>query len=166
MSDVVSFGSSTHRLSTSEYWLSSDAKKHFKHHRILISALPVFIHEKARPFHLNVSACHHLFSQCWGILHALSARIQKTNDRHARDGERKKEDADASLAHVQQAAVLRSRLQSVRQLKQSLLIVDDVKVVHAGSHVRAVALHNFTSWENKDKRKAGTLIIKPTGFST
>lgn len=46
--------------------------------------------------------------------------------------------------------MLRPGLQSVRQLKQSLLIVNNVKVVHAGSHVRVVALGNFASWEKPE----------------
>lgn len=87
-------------------------------------------------------------------LYTLSLR-ESNGEWQTRDGGSKKEDADASLAHVQQAAALRSRLQSVRQLKQSLLIVNDVKVVHAGSHVRAVALHNFTSWESRGGKKSG-----------
>lgn len=46
--------------------------------------------------------------------------------------------------------VLRSGLQSVRELEQSLLIVNNVKVVHAGSHVHAIARGNFASWEQPE----------------
>lgn len=79
------------------------------------------------------------------------------------------QDAAAFLAHIQQIAPLRSGLQSVRQLKQSLLIVNDVKVVHAGSHIHALARGHFTSWEkpetdrHTDYHKYST-VLQPNAF--
>ncbi len=49
----------------------------------------------------------------------------------------------------QELLSLGTRLQSVRQFKQSLLIVDDVKVINVGLHVRAALLADAVSWRKK-----------------
>lgn len=67
MSDVVSFGSSIHRLLTSEYRLRGDSKRrHYKHHGILTSRLLVFIHEgaSASPSSGQTNACHQNETVC------------------------------------------------------------------------------------------------------